>query len=53
MFVPVGDDLPSEAPGPDAELQIGIGLRNGRQLRYTPGISPAVPARLIQVLEAA
>lgn len=56
MFVPVGDellDLPSEAPGADAELQIEIGLRNGRQLRCTPGISPAVLARLIQVLEAA
>ena len=56
LFVPVADelpDLPCEVPGADTELQIEIGLRNGRQLRCTPGISPAVLARLIQVLEAA
>ena len=57
LFVPVEDevlDLPcTTSSGADTELQIEIGLRNGRQLRCAPSISPAVLARLIHVLEAA
>ena len=56
LFVPVGDEMPDlacEASGADAELQIEIGLRNGRQLRCALSISPAALARLIHVLEAA
>jgi transposase len=57
LFVPVEDevvDLPcATSTGADGDLQIEIGLRNGRQLRCTPSISPAVLARLIHILEAA
>ena len=36
-------DLPcTTSPGADMDLQIEIGLRNGRQLRCPPSISPAV-----------
>lgn len=57
LFVAVEDevlDLPcATSPGAGIELQIEIGLRNGRQLRCASSISPTVLARLIHVLEAA